>query len=365
MSAELYESRAIEPTFELYASPDYFEALHKEISTCGPGDRVAMLTMSFKPADPLTAKTLDELENAAKRGADVALGVDAYSFMLDTANNHPGPLWLPGNIVLPHYRKRYVALDHLQNCDNATTNIINAPGRPFSNPYAGRSHLKLSIVNNKVFVGGSNLDGTDQADLTVCWEDEQSADALYELTREIVTTGTTKVLGTEDWRLPITADTDVLFDVGVRGQSTIFQEALRAIDEAQQWIVYSGQFFPKGAVRERATEAHERGVNTMLAYNHPANHGGLKTLWQQAVMLGERKRTPSELLRGQTAAGALAIHAAGLATEREVFKGSHNYVETGIRWGTPEIVLHSRNSEVAHAIGTALLADTKLALPSV
>lgn len=349
--------------FKLYTNAEFFDALHADIDAAGPEDRIAMLTMSLEPSDPQAEMTLNKLGSAAERGAEVVFGVDAYTFTLDTANCYPGPLWLPMPLVLPHYKRRYDALDKLDTYPSAQTGVINAPDKPFSNPFAGRSHLKLNIVNNKVYIGGPSLDGTDRSDLTIGWEDPKSADILFAVCQEIVKKRTTRSLGSADVSIPLNGNTEVMIDVGIPGQSHIQDRALRIISDANDWLVYSGQFFPKGSTLEAAKLAHARDVDTYIAFNHPSNHGGVKTLWQTAVMLSERRATPEALLRAQTALGSTTIHAAGIAAEHAAIKGGHNFNDVGVKWGTTEIALHTTDPSLAQSIGINLLASAGIAAP--
>jgi len=78
--------------FTFYSRAEYFKQLVREISNAGPGDRVAVATMTLNSAQPLVHDILHALQGAANRGAEVTLLVDAYIFLNGT-NKLPGPLW--------------------------------------------------------------------------------------------------------------------------------------------------------------------------------------------------------------------------------------------------------------------------------
>lgn len=345
--------------FRLYTGVEFFESLQSDIAATDPGDRVAITTMSFEPTEPLVRGVLDELDLAAERKVDVTLGVDAYTFLTDSTTNTFGPLWLP----LPGqrtFKRRQEALDHLDRHPSAMYGIINKPDRLLSNPFAGRSHMKLAVVNNKIYVGGPNFHGSDRVDVAIGWEDLETADWVYELATGITKAQTTKVLGTEDFTYTAKDGSQLIVDVGTPNQSAILEKALQVIDQAQEWIAYSGQFYPHGETMARLQEAAMHNVDLQVAYNHPSSQGSLKGLWQRVILGRERRRFGSEGFPEPLPKGAQSTHAAVLATETTVLKGGHNFIDTGVKMGTPEINLLVHNATFANATRQLLMSQVAL-----
>jgi phosphatidylserine/phosphatidylglycerophosphate/cardiolipin synthase-like enzyme len=77
---------------ELYDWGQYYAELMARTARCGEGDRVAVVTMAFAPQVPEVARLVEELCAAARRGVEVRLVVDAYSFLSNTEMNELGPM---------------------------------------------------------------------------------------------------------------------------------------------------------------------------------------------------------------------------------------------------------------------------------
>lgn len=342
----------------LYSDTEYFQALINDISAMAAGDRLAIMTMSFEPSEPLVGNLVKKMSEAAGRGAEVIFGVDAYSFMTDGTKN-VGPLWLPLPFGQANYHHRLAVLEELGKKPTATYSIINKPDRLFSRPYAGRSHLKTAVVNNKVYIAGLNLHGSYRADMVVGLENQAIADWLYDISSRIVKTGrTSAVLGIEDQSHQIDDETKILIDAGKPGQSLILDEALRLIAEADESLLISFQYFPTKEIIRQMIAAHDRGVIVKSFHNHPSNYNAVHGIREYLARGMARHSAPKELFGPQLPRDAQFLHSKALATEKAAMVGSHNYVYLGVKFGTPEMALLREDRDFAQQVGRLLIEQT-------
>ncbi|HVU59485.1 MAG TPA: phospholipase D-like domain-containing protein [Candidatus Saccharimonadales bacterium] len=333
--------------FMFYSRADYFRALITRATTLTRGDRFLLMTMEFQPDEPLVEALFAELAAAARRGAAVSFALDAYPFMI--VNDHmrrPGPLVYRRDLprrLSPVFERCRRVVEELRAAGGQAV-IINWPARRFANPFSGRSHIKLAVCNDELFVGGCNLGVAAQVDLMTSWTDAALADQLYDFGRQVIThRSVRRALHDTDQRLRVDGNTDLLIDAGVRGQSIIFDETLALIDTARQHIFITCQYFPNNLTAKHLAAARKRGVQVQVIFNYPGTYPFPFNLLQHAVVWGERRRWPAALFAGERARGAMFMHAKLLMTDQGTMLGSHNYVRAGVAFGTAEMTLLSRD----------------------
>jgi len=346
--------------FTFYNNADYFRTLTSEVATTTSGGRVAVATMGFLPADPLVAELLKALRGAATRGVKVLFAVDARTFLFDEHSIVPGPLWThPNQKRFTHepYQSTFAALESLQN-SGAQVVITNRPHLPFAQTSAGRSHIKGAVVNDKLYIGGCNLEDARLIDIMVGWHSLPASTWLYEAIREMVYTADTHlVFDGEDQDVSVDG-LDLLIDAGKRKQSLIFDTALQLIDEAEEWLIYTGQFFPSGKTAQCLRAAHKRGVNVRIYYAHPSIHGVAEPA-HQAIIFYERLISPATFFAHQLPKGSPKLHAKVLASEKAAIVGSHNYISQGVSFGTAEIALVNEDPAFSLELQTFIEEEIK------
>lgn len=358
-SSRLTAEGARTTELELYSGIEFFERLAGDISETSSGDRVVILTMSFGPGEPLVANIIDELHASADRGTDIVIGVDAYALMADGDSRATGPLLFPMPFGQASFIRRRREIDRLAGRDSVRCSIINRPSRYLTNPFAGRSHIKLAIVNDKVKIGGPNFHKSDRDDIVVEFENPETADMLYELARCIVETGSTdEALDGQDQAWPMDGKTTIMIDAGMRNQSLIFETALQIIEDARKSIIGSFQFFPNGKTADSFIRAYNRDIRTRLIHNHPFSGGKLLGGVEYLAMLRQKSRMPSALFADQVPRGR-TMHGSAIASETAVVVGSHNLVERGVKFGTAELAILSRDPDFAHQVGNFILSQVQ------
>lgn len=251
------------------------------------------------------------------------------------------------------FQDNFNALEEFKRCGGHYS-IINQPARPLTRPFAGRCHIKLAIINDRIYLGGCNLANTSYIDMMLSWEDKFAASWLFDISKWIASVGNSRIaLEGQDLRLELARDTELLIDSGVTKQSIILRKAFELIDQAQDSIFMACQFFPNSVTIKHLMDAHRRGVKVTIIYNHPGKHGIPKNVLHHLVIFRERQRTPSTFMKDQVLKSLPFMHGKLIATEQSAIIGSHNYVVAGVNFGTTEIALLRHDASFAkQAINT-------------
>jgi cardiolipin synthase len=333
--------------FELYSREDYYSNLIGLIEKATVGERVIMATMAFAPQQPDAARVLAALMAASRRGAEVNLIVDAYPLLLDHGI-WLGPLWfhkqLPDNVGA-RWKPVLAAFEELEN-SGVHCALINIPGRPFTNPYSGRSHIKFAVVGGIAFIGGCNLNAGSDAnkssdiDMMVKLDEPTAVNWVVDLGEKmLLERNVHTAVGGEDLFLKLSSKASLLLDAGQRYRSIIFDHALALIDAAQKHIFITCQFFPNDVTSQHLLAAHNRGVAVEIRYSPPSAHGWPNNILHQGVVKAAKLKLPKSFFEHELDKGKPLLHAKLIATDEGAIVGSHNYVTAGVKLGTAEIAL--------------------------
>lgn len=337
-------------SYRLYTAQEYWTELCSQINTAKTGDKILLTSMTFEPAEPMVKKIVTALNGAVKRGVYVTFAVDAHSFM--THRGMLGPLWthrtMSTNMPII-FRNKLEILQHLNAAKTGTAIILNKPSRRFSPYIAGRSHIKIAIINDRIYVGGCNLENVNAVDLMIGWRSKKPADHLYDIMQRIVRLENTGKALVRNHNHAIDHHTKLLIDKGEPGSSLILDEALRLIDSAQKWLVITCQFFPGGITGTHLLRAQRRGVKIEIIYAHPKHHGLMGGIGQQAHIFHEKTRLPRDLFKHALDKSDPFLHAKLIACDQGFMIGSHNYVKAGVLLGTAEIALLGFSESLAKA----------------
>lgn len=335
----------------------YFSEITRAIARTKPGDRVALMTMAFNPAESPIQALMHEAAAAAKRGVHVQLNIDAHSFMVSDDSDLPtGPLVIRGNLKhLPEpYGYKMAILEELA-ASGGNYRILNWPASRFSNPFGGRSHIKCTVINDQAYLGGCNLSHAYQTDAMIRLSDPATVDWLYRFACDAGARGNVReMLGGSDTSRRIDDATTLLVDAGIKKQSLIYDQALTMIDQAKDWVSITCQFFPGNTTAKHLAAAMNRGVKVNAYFNGPRKHLGIKGRAMRLVQAREQAIHPAELFTRELDPDQPYLHAKLLATEQGAMIGSHNYVVQGVNFGTAEIAL--RRQDTAFGREVAALA---------
>jgi cardiolipin synthase A/B len=325
---------------------EYFDEITTRISQAGPGDRIALINMTLEPDAPGMPKLIEAITGAASRGADVLLVVDAWAFMMTPKGWPTGPVFWKRPIASSTSRRYHSKLEVLEElrAQGGRYCIINMPTERFINPYAGRSHLKITIINDQAYLGGCNLSGNGLIDVMLRLDNHAIANWLHDQAWAIIQAKSTRIaLAGNDQTCPVDPQTRILLDSGQPGQSLIYDEALRLIDQARTYVFMTCQFFPDDKTVNRLEAAIKRGVDVTLYFNHPSKQEQPPRLAHRLLLLRAKLRRSQLLFSHELPKNHAHLHLKLIATEQGAILGSHNYVNAGVQFGTAEIALIRRD----------------------
>lgn len=343
--------------YTFFTSTEYYDSLKKRIDAAGTGDRIVLFTLWLRDDYPKITALVQSLVAAQARGANVMMLIDSFHFLVKGGLT-PGPAYFFGSAMhkLPRRLiKRYAVLDHLRAA-GVQCYVVNENSRPFTNPFTGRSHIKYTVINDTVFIGGCNLSETHFLDVMVAWQDRQIADWLFDISQSIAQTGHTwKAFGSKDLEIPIDADTTLLIDSGTPGQSIILARAHDIIDTARRQLLITYQYFPYGSTAQHLTNAVKRGVTVRAFYNHPTKHKAPLNIIYGLTAHRVRRSSPIELSRYRLPKTHEYLHAKVLTSDQTGMLSSHNYNASGVEWGTAEMGLVSTDPLFIRTLNETLL----------
>jgi cardiolipin synthase len=291
--------------------------------------RVIALTIADEVETELL---LDALVAAARRGVDVHVAADTFTYA-DAA----------GRFVPKSYltKRRRASMDMTTKLTDAGA-TFDWLGQEGGLPWRGRTHTKFCVVDDTVYsFGGVNLDnrGATNGDYMLRITDHRLAEDLvlvYERTRH----ANTLFSGFHSSSLKYGKD-HVLVDGGVPGDSIIYRTALKYAHKSHR-IVLVSQYCPTGELgRIIASKPHE------MWFNPPRNASHFNRILIAASMAMTRHHT---LYRKRQYLHAKAIVFYLKSGERVAITGSHNFVRGGVTLGTREIALETTNPLVIDQI---------------
>jgi cardiolipin synthase len=308
------------PNFELLPARSYYERLVQDINRA---ERRITLVSLLMLSGPLMDRVFAALEAAATRGVKTRLVFDAFTwyYVGGRLPFHPLRDTNPGRedatrATLSRLREAGVDITEIGT-------IIHA------NPYRGRCHTKLSVIDDHAYsFGGVNLydEAFRDIDFMLALTDSTIADRLDALASEIAA-------GIRpDHELPLGPDTTAIIDGGFPGHSLIYDHATYLAEQAKR-IQYVSQFCPTGRLARTARHSHATCYFNRL-FHAPLHIGLMVTIERFAHRIRNHYRRASFL------------HAKFILFElpdgsRALITGSHNFSWHGVDFGTQEIALVS------------------------
>lgn len=287
----------------------------------------------------LTGALIDALVDAARRGVDVCVQADTFTFR-DSASS-----LLPGRVPTRARRDARTLAWRIRSAGGTFTWLGHARGPLFK----GRTHTKLTVVDDAVYAfGGVNLDdrGVTNVDFMLRFDDPALADALSDVHAEIRTVN----------RAPRPASIalphehgEVLIDGGGAGDSIIYRRAVELVEQAVEVTLVS-QYCPTGELGRAIKERPHR-----IFFNRPGQASLLNRALIASSMVTTRTSTSYAHPDYLHAKVILAHLPDG---SRAAITGSHNFVWRGVEYGTREIALLTRHDDSVDAI--ARFIDTEV-----
>jgi phosphatidylserine/phosphatidylglycerophosphate/cardiolipin synthase-like enzyme len=320
--------------FSVVMARDYYAQLLQLILSAKK--RIVLAAMTVR-AGPDSGRILRAITTAARRGVAVHVVADVFC---QHAINRPNYLNRSG------FRAECAETRELLNEIHALGGTVDWVGKMGLNPYAGRYHVKASVVDDHIFsFGGVNFcdDAFGNIDYMLYAKSASLANTLESL---IISNG--QGLPALDSEMPIDARNTILFDAGTRGVSVIYARACELAAKAAK-ITYISQMCPSGRLGTLIKQ-----TQYTCHFNRPEQTGwrpdSLAQYWDnwrtgivnhyESEQYLHAKCILYELKDGTTAA----------------ISGSHNFSWRGVAFGTKEIALCSTDKDVWRAMQDVVYA---------
>lgn len=296
--------------------------------------RVYAMTLAIG-REERTQDFMDAIVVASEKGVDVNVAADLFTF------SEFGGYFSP----FKRYSKRSRSADRFtKSLIKSKVNFTWLGGNYKLNPFAGLTHTKWVIVDDIVYsFGGINLygKGAKYLDYMFKLESKRLADALVAQHKAIVAADKSPA-SYAGYNANFEIGT-VLIDSGRRGDSMIYERACELAEEALSILLVS-QYCPTGRLADILKHKHAK-----MYFNTPAN----ASFWT-ALMLRF-----SELSTGIVSSYKKQqyIHAKFMIftmpdNSKIALTGSHNFTYSGVRFGTREVELETRNSKALTQLET-------------
>ena len=290
--------------------------------------RVYILSMVLADHEA-TRPLIEALKNAAKRGVDVSVAADVFTYGEISGGFLPLRYYSPGS----RDTKRMV-----KSLKKAGVHFTWL-GRGRVTLFHGRTHSKWCVIDDTVFTfGGVNLyeGGVHNIDYMFKQNNPRLANRLVAEQLRI------KKAERSSTNFPSTIyeednTTSVLIDGGIVGQSVIYSRVIELAEQAKH-ITFVSQYCPTGKLARIL-----KTKSSTVYYNRPFQADGLNRLaikWGQFFTgLKTQYKNPRYL------------HAKCMIFTMEdgskiALSGSHNFAYTGVLLGTREIALQTSDPAI-------------------
>ncbi|MFW7414619.1 phospholipase D-like domain-containing protein [Demequina sp. SO4-18] len=289
--------------------------------------RVRLATLTIADEER-TADLIEALIAAARRGVDVKIAADVFTY-LDTAAT-----LLPAGFRGRRRRESASLVARLTEAGARFTWLGSERGLI----WRGRTHTKLCVVDDVSYAfGGVNLDdrGATNVDYMMRVDDPGLANDLDKVYTWMAEMGPSEI-GHPSLTLRHGGDA-VLIDGGMPGDSVIYRRAVELVADATHVLLVS-QYCPTGELG-RLISARPHG----LWFNRPRNATTANRILIAASMAASGHRTRYRAQRYLHAKSLIMTMRTG---ERVAITGSHNFVSAGVTLGTRELALETRSEQV-------------------
>jgi len=275
-----------------------------------------------------TAEFIDALEAAARRGVEVYVTADIFTYGEVNGSFLPLQYYSTGARKSTSMAKSFKnAGVHFRWIGHGRLTILN-----------GRTHNKWCVVDDTVFTfGGVNLyqEGIEHTDYMLRTTNAALADRLVVEQRKIeraerrVTNYKSTLFQTEHGV--------VLFDGGIMGRSLIYQRSCELAKDAKE-ILYVSQYCPTGKLGRIITTKKAR-----VYFNRPEQANVINRLLIRISMATSNLQTA--YTRKKYLHAKFIIFTLKDGTKQAI-TGSHNFAYTGVLLGTREVALETKDPAV-------------------
>ena len=279
--------------------------------------------------DTATDELIDALAAAAKRGVNVQVAADTFTY------GELGGHFIP----LKYYTKK------TRTVTKMSRELIQAGvrftwlGRFSTLPFTGRTHSKCLVIDNTVYsFGGVNLydESLGYVDYMFEYEDPLLALELRdEIARLVKADGSNFAYRSHEFSIGKLGK--VLVDGGFQGDSLIYRRALQLTREAEE-VLFVSQYCPAGRLNRAL-----KNTKSKLYFNKPGN----ATFWNKIIIRANMTFSGQKTrYKRKTYLHAKFMIFTMKNGDKIAITGSHNFVPGGVIFGTRELALETTDKKV-------------------
>ncbi len=279
--------------------------------------------------DLSTDGLIESLADAARRGVEVTVAADVFTF---------GEL---GGHFIPYryYTKQSRATTSMAKTLTKAGVKFTWLGRFSTMPFTGRTHSKCLVVDDTVYsFGGVNLDGVsiNNTDYMFRIKDQQLAMEINDYISRVIAADR-KHFAYRSHDFSHGKNDRIMLDGGFQGDSIIYRHACRLAREASH-ILFVSQYCPSGKLGRILKDK-----DATLYFNKPSN----ATFWNKTII------KTNMFLSGHTTLYERDnyLHAKFMiftmpGGNKIAITGSHNFMPGSVVFGTREIALETHDSRI-------------------
>ncbi len=307
---------------KLLTIEEYFTDAAHEID--GAKCRVYAMTLAIAREDR-TENFMKALIKSSQRGLDVNVAADTFTY--SEFGGHFSPF-------KKRTQRSKAATAFTETLIESGVNFTWLGGNHKINPFAGVTHIKWTIVDDIVYAfGGVNLYGKGAANQDYMFKvaDKKLADTLVAEQKKIISSDTSPADYTG-----LAAKLDygrLMIDSGKRGDSMIYDRAVELAEKAES-IVFVSQYCPTGELADYVKAKADK-----VYFNQPSQTPFSTSLLIRSSQLITGLRSSYHKSRYLHAKFIIFTMSDG---SKIAITGSHNFSYSGVRFGTREVVLETR-----------------------
>lgn len=312
--------------FSLQTAKNYIDDLTTAVDAA---QRTVYITNLVITDDGATHDLIEALKRATHRGVKVAIAADIFTYSELGGAFSPFKRW--------HAASR-AAAKMAKNFQKIGADFTWLGGNYKFNPFAGLTHIKWTIVDDIVYCfGGVNLYqfGIEHTDYMLKTKNPQLASTLKQQQKAIVSADNSPAsyqgfCETFDFGT-------VYIDSGKRGQSMIYDRVCELASQSKD-ILFVSQYCPSGKLVDLL-----RNSSVRLYFNPPSiPHfpSNLLIWWQM-----RRTKLATLYKRHNYLHAKFIIFTLG-SGEKVAITGSHNFDYDGVRLGTREVGLETKDPKI-------------------